>query len=161
MSKHQLITCERLQATRHPSVRNSRSARGLPQCLRRRLSKQHAVRNREAPKLPKAMFSHNLRNGCLGRIRMPERPPHQMHSAQGEIADWSHAQMPFAGGAKCSLCDADGGANFGKVEWPVGMGLQEIHEPGEYGVTTAVAVSLLQAVAFSEASHRDVSKLIL
>jgi hypothetical protein len=41
------------------------------------------------------------------------------------------------------------------------MCLQEFHEPGEYGVTTAVAVSLLQAAAFGEASHQDMSKLIL
>jgi hypothetical protein len=40
------------------------------------------------------------------------------------------------------------------------MCLQELDEPGEC-VTTAVAVSLLQAVSFGEASHQDVSKLIL
>ena len=39
----------------------------------------------------------------------------------------------------------------------MGMCLQEFHEPGECGVTTAVAVCLLQAVAFGEASHQDVS----
>jgi hypothetical protein len=44
---------------------------------------------------------------------MQERLPHQMHSAQGEIVDWSHAEMPFAAAAKCSFCDADRDANFG------------------------------------------------
>jgi hypothetical protein len=46
----------------------------LTQCLRRRLSEQRAVRNREAPKLPKAMVGHNLRDGCRGGFRTRERP---------------------------------------------------------------------------------------
>ncbi len=41
------------------------------------------------------------------------------------------------------------------------MCLQELHKPGEYRVTTAAPVSLLQAVTFREASHQDVSELIL
>ena len=92
---------------------------------------------------------------------MPERPPHQMHSAQGEIADWAHAEMPFAGGAKCSLCHANGGANFGQIKWLVGMCLQEFHEPGEYRVMTAATVSLLQREALGEASDQDASEPIL
>jgi hypothetical protein len=83
---------------------------GHPDAMSATASEQRAVRNREAPKLPKAMVGHNLRDGCRGGFRTRERPPHQMHSAQGEIADWFH---PFAGDAKCSLCDANGGANFG------------------------------------------------
>lgn len=43
----------------------------------------------------------------------------------------------------------------------MGMCFQEFHEPAECGVTTAVAVSLLQAVAFGEASYQGVSDLIL
>jgi hypothetical protein len=41
------------------------------------------------------------------------------------------------------------------------MCLQEIRESSEYGVTTAAGVTLLQAVAFGEASHQDMSELIL
>jgi hypothetical protein len=44
---------------------------------------------------------------------MQKRPPYQVHSPQIEIADWAHAEMLFAGRAKRSLRDADGGANFG------------------------------------------------
>src|SRR5690242_7989241 len=110
------FTCQRLRGDERPRLHLSG---GLTQCLRRRLSKQRAVRNREAPKLPKAMVGHNLRDGCRGRMRMQERPPHLVHSAQGEIADWPHAETLFAGGAKCSLCRADGRADFGEVERPV------------------------------------------
>jgi hypothetical protein len=48
-----------------------------------------------------------------------------MHSAQGEIADRPHTEMPFARAPKGPLADADGRANFGKTKWPVGMFLQE------------------------------------
>ena len=70
---------------------------------------------------------------------MQERPPHEVHSAQGEIADRPHAKMLFAGGAKCSLCRADGRADLGEIEWLVGIRLQKFHEPRENGVVTTVA----------------------
>ena len=85
------------------------------------------------------MVGNNLRDGCLGRIRSQERSPHEVHSAQGEIADWPHAEMLFAGGAKCSLRDADRCANFGEIKRPVGICLQEIFKPRDDGVVTRAA----------------------
>jgi hypothetical protein len=46
-------------------------------------------------------------------MRVQARLPYGVFSPQGEIADWAHAEMFFAGRAKRSLCDADGGAHFG------------------------------------------------
>src|SRR5260370_1251791 len=66
---------------------------GARQRQRRRLSEQRAVGNRKAPELQKAVVGNNLRDSRLGRIRTKGRPPHEVHSAQGEITDWPHAEM--------------------------------------------------------------------
>jgi hypothetical protein len=69
--------------------------------------------------------------------------------------------MILAGGAKCSLCHADGRADLGEIEWPVGICLQEFLEPREDGVVMTTACGRLHPVAFGEASHQDVNELIL
>ena len=69
--------------------------------------------------------------------------------------------MLFAGGAKRSLRDADGGANFGEIERPVGICLQELLKPRDDGVVTAAAGWSLYGGAFGEASHQDMNQLIL
>ncbi len=85
------------------------------------------------------MIGHNSRDGDLGRIRTLERPPHEVHPAQGKITDWSHAEMPLAGRAKCSLGDTDRGTYLGEVQWPTGIRLQEFYEPRKDGVVTTAS----------------------
>src|SRR3984893_13501761 len=133
----------------------------MPQRARRRLSEQHAVGDRKTPELPKAVVGDNLRDGCFGRIRSQERAPHEVHSAQGEIADWPHAEMLLAGGAKCSLRNADRCANFGEIKRSVGICLQEFLKPRDDGVVTTAADGLLYSGAFGKATHHDLNELIL
>jgi hypothetical protein len=79
------------------------------------------VGDREAAKLPKAVISEDASDARPIVIGDEKRPPHQMHSPQGEIADRSHSQMLFASGPKGSLGDPDARANFRKIKWPVRM----------------------------------------
>src|SRR6266566_8953881 len=138
-----------------------RLLRGAPQRTCWCLSEQRAVGHRKAPELPKAVASNNLRDCCLGWIRTQERPPHKVHSAQGEITDWPHAEMLFAGGAKCSLRDADRCANFGEIERPIGICLQEFLKPCDDDVVTTAASGRLYGSAFGKAPHHDINELIL
>ena len=69
--------------------------------------------------------------------------------------------MLFAGGAKCSLRDADRCANFGEIERPISMCLQEFLKPRDDGVVTAAASSRLYGGAFGEAPYHDMNELVL
>ena len=135
--------------------------RGSPQSFRRRLPEQRAVGNRKAPQLPKAVVGNDPRDSCLGPIGTEQRPPHEVHSAQGEITDWPHAEMLFAGGAKRSLRDADRGANLGEIKRPVGICLQEFLKPRDDGVVTTAAGGRLYSGAFGKAPHHHMNELIL
>ena len=107
------------------------------------------------------MLGNDPRDSCLGRISTEQRPPHEVHSAQGEITDWPHAEMLFAGDAKRSLRDADRGANLGEIKRPVGICLQEFLKPRDDGVVTTAAGGRLHGCAFGKAPHHDMSELVL
>src|ERR1700758_5193130 len=53
----------------------------------------------------------------------------EVHSAQGEKTDGSHAQMLLAAGAKRPLGDTDGCADFGEIKRSIGICCQIFLEP--------------------------------
>src|ERR1700730_6974639 len=118
------------------------------------------VGDRKASKLPEAMVCDNPSDGCLGGVRAQERSPHEVHSAQGEIADGSHSQMLLTGGAKRSLRDSDGGANLGQIERPVGVRFQKPFEPRHDCIMAAATRAGLYGSAFGEAPHHDMNELL-
>src|SRR5215469_17018765 len=107
------------------------------------------------------MVRHDPRDGYLGWIRTLERSPHEVHSAQGQVADWSHTKMLFAGRAKCSLCGADHCTDFSEVQRSAGMCLHEFHEPRKDSIVTTDACRRFDRVAFRETSHKDMGELVL
>ena len=82
-----------------------------------------------------------------------------MHSAQGQIADRSHAKMFFAGGTERSLGDTDRGANLGEIKRPVGILRQKLLEPGDDRIVAASTRRRLHADTLGEASHHDMNQL--
>src|SRR6516165_11543772 len=72
---------------------------GPTQCFRRRLPEQSTVGDGKASKLPEAVVGDDASDVRLAGIGPQERVPHEVHAAQGEVADRPHAQMFLAGGA--------------------------------------------------------------
>ena len=112
---------------------------GTPQCLGGRFAEPCSVGYRKSAKLPETVIGDNPSDGRLGQIRTKKHLPHKVHSAQGEKPDRSHAQMFLAGGAKRSLGNTDGRADFGEIKRPVGIGLQKFLEPHHHGIVVAAA----------------------
>ena len=67
--------------------------------------------------------------------------------------------MLFTGGAKRSLRDADGGANLGQIEQPVGVCLQKPLQPRDDCIMAAATRAGLYGGAFGEAPHHDMDQL--
>jgi hypothetical protein len=68
--------------------------------------------------------------------------------------------MLFAGGAKRSLRDADGGANLGQIKRPVAVGLQKCLEPRDDCVVASATRAGLYGGAFGEAPHHGMYQLL-
>src|ERR1700746_2691309 len=102
---------------------------GAVQCLRWGFPKQRAIGDRKTAKLPKAVFRDGASDGRLRRIRAQQRAMHEVHSAQGEKTDRSHAQMLLAAGAKRSLRGPESLTDFGDIKWTVAICLQKLFEP--------------------------------
>src|SRR4051794_28596966 len=86
---------------------------------------------------------------------------YEVHSTESEKADRSHAQMIFAGGAKRSLGDTNGCADFGEIERPVGIRLEKFFEPCDRRITTSATSAGLLVGRISEASDHNVHEFIL
>jgi hypothetical protein len=61
--------------------------------------------------------------------------------------------MLFAGRAQRPLWDADRCTDFGKVEWPIGIFLQESYEPCKDDVVAATSYGRLDGPAFGETPY--------
>ena len=133
---------------------------GTPQCLRGRFAEQFPVGDRKTAKLPEAVIRDDAGDVCLFRIRGLESVPHKVHSAQGEKTNRAHTQMFLAGGAKRSLGNTDGRADFGEIKRPIGIGLQEFLEPHHHGIVAAAACRRLDPGAFGKALHHGVNELL-
>src|SRR5262245_10166557 len=101
------------------------------------------------------MIRDNAGDGQFARVCTKQRVPHQVHPAQSEIADGSHAKMLLAGGPERSFRNSDSRTEFSKINRAVGIGCQEALEARNDCVMAPAAGGGLYADAFCEAADHD------
>src|SRR5262249_18837572 len=97
----------------------------------------------------------------LHGIRTQQRRTHKMHAPEGEKADWPHAQMLLAGGAKGSLCNTDSCADIADVKRPVGICCQKFLETGDDRIVTGTTYLGFYADAVGKAPNQNVKQMFL
>lgn len=135
----------------------TRKRRGTPcvfrrpaQRLRRRLTEQVSIGDREAPELPKPEVRGQPGDGRRGCVRLQQCATDKVHSAQEEIADRTHSQMLFARGAERSLRHGNSRTDFRQIVRRVGVLLQKSLEPcDDRIVATATDRGIMLPLSFS------------
>src|SRR5882762_1011109 len=90
-----------------------------------------------------------------------ERAANEVHSTQGEIADWTHSEVLLACSAERSLRYADRRANFRQVQRRIWIRFQEFLEPRDDRIVAATAGGHSRRRALDQAPDHQVDQLLL
>ena len=107
------------------------------------------------------MIRDDAGDSCLTRICCEKSPANEIHSAQGEITHWPHAQMVLTCTTKCALCATEARANFGEIKRPIGMCRQKLFEFCNDCILPATAGRELKVGTFCKAPYHKMDQLLL